>query len=136
MYSARGRKEHLPYASVHSKIVKHAIALMCLESSLMKSCHNTANQSFLAQLNRLQAVGYPSVVVTSASEVMLQKLKGKRRKSNCVTQEKRPEVVPYCHRVAHNLKNVTTKYKIPVVFSAPQTLSMLCSRISKASKKK
>nr|XP_054933396.1 uncharacterized protein LOC129387829 [Dermacentor andersoni]XP_054933397.1 uncharacterized protein LOC129387829 [Dermacentor andersoni]XP_054933398.1 uncharacterized protein LOC129387829 [Dermacentor andersoni]XP_054933399.1 uncharacterized protein LOC129387829 [Dermacentor andersoni]XP_054933400.1 uncharacterized protein LOC129387829 [Dermacentor andersoni]XP_054933401.1 uncharacterized protein LOC129387829 [Dermacentor andersoni]XP_054933402.1 uncharacterized protein LOC129387829 [Dermac len=135
MYSPRTRKELLLYTSAHSKTVKRAIALMCLESSLMKSCHHCANMSFIAQLNRLQAAGYPSVVVTSVSEVLLQKLKGKRHKRNRITQKKRPEVVPYCHRVAHNLKNVATRYQIPVVFSAPQKLSMLCSRISKTSKK-
>lgn len=57
MYSPRARKELLPYASAHSKIVKRAIALMCLESSLKKSCHHTANQSFIAQVNRLKAAG-------------------------------------------------------------------------------
>lgn len=135
MYSPRARKGLLPYESAHSKIVKRAIAMMCLESSLTKSCHHTANESFNAQLKRLQDARYPSAVVTSVSEVLLQKLKGKRQRRNNDTQKKRPVVVPYCHKVAHNLKNVAARYQIPVVFSAPRKLSMLCSRIGKENNK-
>lgn len=44
-----------------------------------------------------------------------------------------PEVIPYCHRVAHNLKNVAIRYQVPVVFSASVKLSMLRSHISQDS---
>lgn len=40
-----------------------------------------------------------------------------------------PEVLPYVHRVSHSLKKVAGKYGVPIVLSAPKTLSVLCSRI-------
>lgn len=92
-------------------------------------------ESFSVQCNRLQAAGYRSVMATSLSELLLQKRKGKLQKSNSV-MHKRLEVVPYCHRAAHNLKNVANGYQVLIVFSAPLKLSTPWSRTSKANKKR
>lgn len=81
MYSLRAREHLLPYASAYSKTVKRALALMWLEPSLMKSCHHSANENFIEQVNRLQVAGYPSVVSTAVCEVLLQKLKKQAAKN-------------------------------------------------------
>lgn len=41
-------------------------------------------------------------------------------------REGRPVVLPYVHKVSHNLKKVTNRFRIPVVFSVPNKLSVLC----------
>lgn len=51
-------------------------------------------------------------------EALLQELKGKLRNSTCVTQLKKPEAAPYCHRVALNFKNVATRCHVTVAFLA------------------
>ena len=65
------------------------------------------------------------------SETLLQRLKGERRRPEPLQgQRKRPHVVPYMHKISHNLKKVANRHHVPVVFSAPNKLSRLCARIS------
>ncbi|KAM7313425.1 uncharacterized protein ISCGN_003290 [Ixodes scapularis] len=130
MYRPRARKELLPFDSAHSKTVKRAIATSCLESALLKSCDHQADASFKYQISRLELAGFPCSVLVSVAETALQKMKGLKRKVPTRQRTKRPEVIPYIHKVAHNLKKVATKYDVPVVFSAPKKLAGLCARIS------
>lgn len=134
MYSPRAKKELLPYESAHSKTVKRAIASLCLESALLKSCAHMAEASFNNQIERLRMAGFPCSVVCSVAETLLQKIKGKKKKSHAKPGSRRPQVVPYIHRVAHNLKKVAGRYDVPVVFSAPKKLSGLCSKIGQKKK--
>lgn len=45
-YSPRSRKELLPYDSAHFELFKRAIASLCLESALRKSCAHMMQDSF------------------------------------------------------------------------------------------
>lgn len=38
-------------------------------------------------------------------------------------------VVLYVHMVSHNLKQVAQRYQVPVVFSAPQKMAQICSKV-------
>ena len=128
-YWPRSCKELMPYYAAQSKVVKRSSAFMCLEGALAKSCPHRMQQSFDNQVSRLYSAGYPRSVVTAAAESLLQKIKGKKKEAQRF--EKRPVVVPYAHKVAHNLKKVANRYKVPVVFSAPRKLSGLCPQISR-----
>lgn len=133
-YIPRGKKELLQYDSAHSKTVKRGIALLCLESALRKSCVHMMQASFRNQLERLLRAGYPQSVLNSVIESLLQKLKASTANVKAHSKERervKPEVVPYVHRLSHNLKKVATRYGIPVVFSAPNKLAQLCPRITR-----
>lgn len=130
IFCPRATKGLPPFESAHSKTVKRAIALMCLESSIQKCCTHRMQTSFDSQVSRLLDAGYPRSLLSAESEALLQKLKRKRVKPQVIAEKTRPEVVSYSHKVAHNLKRVATKYRVPIVFSAPRKLGGLCSRIS------
>lgn len=94
-------------------------------------------RSFQLQIERLQRAGFPQTVLSAVTESLLQKLKGTKR--HHIPEDYRrvkPVVVPYSHRVAHNLKKVANKFKVPVVFSAPCKLASLCPRINNQKPKK
>lgn len=86
-------------------------------------------ESFVAQVARLQTAGFPVVVLTAVAESLLQKVKGRAAYTTDTPKRKKPVVVPYVHRVAHNLKNVANRHRVPVVFSAPRKLASLCPKI-------
>nr|XP_054933026.1 uncharacterized protein LOC126542008 [Dermacentor andersoni] len=139
MYRPRARKEVLPYESTHSKTVKRAIATMCLESALKKSCCHKAQASFDDQILKLRKAGFPCLALSAVSEALLKKLKKERKRSEeglTVENKGKAVVIPYSHKVAHNLKHVAVKYKIPVVFSAPRKLATLCRLIGPDDSKK
>lgn len=133
-YQPRAQKKLLPFDSKQSKTVKRAIALMCLESSLRKSCCHMAQESFHDQVAKLKQAGFPQIVVSSVAEALLKKIKQERSRNQtmvAVAKKKvKPVVIPYQHKVAHNLKRVANKFKVPVVFSAPRKLSSLCRLVS------
>lgn len=52
-YEPRGDKAPLPFESAHSKLVKRAIANLCLTNALKKSCIHAMEQSFRRQVDRL-----------------------------------------------------------------------------------
>lgn len=91
--------------------------------------------SFDKQLARLHTAGYPSSVVGAVSKTLLQKVKGKRHAPRPDQKRGKPAVVPYVHKLSHNLKKVATRFGVPVVFSAPRKLAGLCPRISRVDKK-
>lgn len=76
-FSPRSRKELLPYDSAHSKLVKRAIASLCLESALRKSCAHMTQSSFEHQVKRLLLAGFPVSVVNAVAETLLEKVKAK-----------------------------------------------------------
>lgn len=138
MYSPRARKELLPYDSAHSKLVKRGIAISCLESALRKSCSHVVEAAFVKQLERLLSAGFPGPVLVAVAEALLRKLKGsaKRKTADEGAPGKKPEVVPYVHKVSHNLKKVANRHGVPLVFSAPNKLAQLCPRTTKVGCKK
>ncbi|CAN7943424.1 unnamed protein product [Ixodes hexagonus] len=138
MYSPRCKKELLPYDSAHSKVVKRGIATLCLESSLRKTCAHRMQTSFSNQVTRLLSAGFPHSVLTSVAETILQKVKGHttEKGNQAVLRRVRPEVVPYVHKMSHNLKKVANRHGVPLVFSAPMKLGQLCPRITGVSGRK
>lgn len=64
----------------------------------------------------------------AVAEALLQKLKGsaKRKNADAEAHTKKPEVVPYVHKVSHNLKKVANQHGVPLVFSVPNKLAQLC----------
>lgn len=129
-YSPRTAKALLPYDSSHSKTVKRAIASSCLHSALYKSCEHAVDKSFGHQMTRLEAAGFPRSMLTAVAEDLLRKTKtvSQRVTPEPLHKKVRPEIIPYAHRVAHNLKKVAARYKVPIVFSAPFKLGTLCAR--------
>lgn len=78
-------------------------------------------------MRRLQDSGYPSTILFEVAESLItphgrQKV---RRDTN-----RRPAVLPYIHRISHNLKKIASKFHVQVVFSAPDTLKKLCPKIN------
>lgn len=121
-YSPRSAKGLLPYGSCHSKLVKRGTVSFCLLSSLRKSCHHLMSESFEYQLNRARKSGYPAHM---PSVVMWSLLKKVRCTEEPYSKKKpeRPVVIPYMHKISHNLKKVGARFGVPVVFSAPNKLS-------------
>lgn len=118
MYSPRARKDLLPFESAHSKTVKRAIVMLCLKEALQKSCVHLVKDSLNNQIGRLQKAGFPVSVVAAVAEKLLQGLKPRTPREGGGQPKTRPAVLPYIHRVSHNLKNVANRYGVPVVFSA------------------
>lgn len=52
-----------------------------------------------------------------------------------VQQRRKVAVIPYIHSLSHGLKNVTNRYDIEVVFSAPKKLKRVCARAEKKGQK-
>uniref|UniRef100_A0A224ZA17 Tick transposon n=1 Tax=Rhipicephalus zambeziensis TaxID=60191 RepID=A0A224ZA17_9ACAR len=127
-YWPRSCKKLMPYHAAQS-IVKRDIAFMRLEGALAKSCPHRMQESFDNQVSWL----YSACILTRALcqwlNTCFKKSKGKRRSVN--GSKKKPVVFPYAHKVAHNLKKVANRYKVPVVFPAPRKLSGMCPRISR-----
>ena len=130
-YHPRVKKGILPFDSAHSKIVKRGIASLCLESALSKSCPHHMRTSFNHQISRLQAAGFPSSVITTVAESLLQKLKSGTQRDGAAwdTSGSKLHVMPYVHKLSHNLKKVAARHGVSLVFSAPEKLANLCPRI-------
>ncbi|XP_040062780.1 uncharacterized protein LOC120837464, partial [Ixodes scapularis] len=128
-YKPRSKKAILDYNSAHSKIIKRGIALSSLQSALNKSCLHTIGESFKSQTARLQKAGYPSALLSDIASTIIRKVNGIQNTKRSV-ERKRPVVIPYVHKISHNLKNVGNRYGVPVVFSAPQKMSQICLRVN------
>lgn len=124
----------MPYDSCQSKIVKRGIATLCLGSTLEKSCTHMTQASFGNQIQRLLAANFPDSLLTAVSEALLRKAKGdvtRAATGEQRTETVRPAVIPYVHKVSHNLKKVAGRYGVPVAFSAPIKLAQLCPRTAR-----
>uniref|UniRef100_A0A224Z9U5 Tick transposon n=1 Tax=Rhipicephalus zambeziensis TaxID=60191 RepID=A0A224Z9U5_9ACAR len=132
-YSPRAKKELVSFQSAHSKVVKRGIVSSCMESALKKSCEHKMQESFDNQVSRLSAAGYPMSLLTAVAESLIQKRKTSKR-ATCEREPFRPVVMPYLHKVTHQLKKVACRHDVPLVFSAPNKLSKLCSRTCGGSK--
>ena len=91
--------------------------------------------SYEAQVKRLLGAGFPLSVLLGVSQTLLKKVKGGSQEPK-VKPKQRPQVVPYMHKVSHNLKKVANRFNVPMVFSAPQKLAQLCPRVNQASSNK
>ncbi|XP_077526148.1 uncharacterized protein LOC144137987 [Haemaphysalis longicornis] len=107
-YAPRSQKSLLPFSSAHSKIVKRGIATACMKAALSRSCDHQVDESFLSQVARLKLAGFPATLLANIAESLLAGLKKKRSvaiQSETNSQQK-IAVIPYVHKVAHNLRKV------------------------------
>lgn len=127
-YEPRANKPLLPYNSAHSKLVKRGIVKLCFRNALNKSCPHLMKQSFDNQGVRLSQAGYPKQLLVSVAEALLKELKkGGNSEIEATPIEKRQTaVIPYVHKLSHNLKKIAERSKVRVVFSAPNKLRKLC----------
>lgn len=135
-YSPRSKKSLVSYKSAHSKLVKRGIALTCLQAALAKSCKHQMGSSFAQQVKRLENVGYPPNLVSSCCESLLQKIKRTNLQGGSQTNKvkRRVHVIPYWHKVSHNIKKIASRYDVNVVFSAPCKLSKICPMLTRQKK--
>ena len=70
-------------------------------------------------------------MILSSCERLLQSKKGSSKRSENVTESRRVHVMPYIHRVSHNVKKVANRYGVKTVFSAPCKLARVCSMMHK-----
>ncbi|CAN7949904.1 unnamed protein product, partial [Ixodes hexagonus] len=126
MYFPRSKKRLLPYDSAHSKLIKRAIVTSCFSTALKKSRLHSAEKSFEVQVQRLQFSGFPNSILFDVAERLLM---SQRRERNKETR-RRPAIMPYIHRLSHNIKRVASKYDVQVALSAPNKLKRLCPKIN------
>ncbi|CAN7988012.1 unnamed protein product [Ixodes hexagonus] len=93
-----------------------------------KSCAHKMSEGFGRQIGRLEESGFSLAHLAEVASTLLKKAKGVER-AKAQKERKRMVVVPYLHRVSHNLRQVGGRYGIPVVFSAPQKIGQICSRV-------
>lgn len=128
-YNPRTKKAPLPLESANSKLVKRANVTLACKSALEKSCEHKLELSFNKQVRRFLSAGYPQSLITGAGESLLQKLKGRKQQKEDIRKDKL-QVMPYIHRVSHNIKKVASRYGVKVVFSAPCKLSRVCPMVT------
>lgn len=127
--------------SVHSVGVKATLQSYTKEGTLAISCEYMTQESFRSQLYRLSNAGYHQPLLVSVSEGLISKIK--KRCTNHHddlegTREPRKKiaVIPYYHKLSHNLKKIGQRVGVNVVFSAPNKLSQLSKRSNPVRKKK
>lgn len=140
-YEPRNMKPLLPYSSAHSKLVKRGIIKSSFRSALLKSCTHRTEESFRQQCTRLLAAGYPSHLLSAVAAAMLNAdCRKNPEDTSAASQEKEKRknvaVVPYIHAIAHNLKKTGKRADVNVVFSAPEKLVRLCSKVNSKDKKR
>ncbi|CAN7937450.1 unnamed protein product, partial [Ixodes hexagonus] len=135
-YSPRSKKSLVSFKGAHSKLVKRGIALTCLQAALAKSCIHHIGDSFAQQVKRLENVGYPHHLISSCCEKLLQKTKRADLQSCSQTKKdnRRAHVIPYWHKVSHNIRKIASRYDVNVVFSAPCKLSKICPMLNRQKK--
>lgn len=136
MYQPRGNKPILPFHSAHSKLVKRGIIKSCFTNALRKSCEHKMLESFQEQSVRLTMAGYPDHVQVSVAERLLRDLQssGHTNAGQPARERQNFAVIPYMHKIAHNLKKVAQRVDVKVLFLAPQKLSSLCKMSVPASR--
>ncbi|XP_077534565.1 uncharacterized protein LOC144146494 [Haemaphysalis longicornis] len=67
--------------------------------------------------------------VTDLNSV-IEEVKGKK-KERAHLERNTTHVIPYFHRISHNVKKVAARYKVNVLFSAPCKLERLCPMMEK-----
>ncbi|XP_065304288.1 uncharacterized protein [Dermacentor albipictus] len=136
VYEPRANKPPLRYSSAHSKLVKRSIVRSFLSCALSKSCAHLLDEGLSKQVARLEAANYPKHIIISVAEGLHRQKKLTSRMSDeqraDYVRERKEErekrkvaVIPYFHKVSHNLKKVGQRSGVNVVFTAPNKLLRL-----------
>lgn len=130
-YSPRTSKALLPHNSAHSKLTKRGVATLCCRSALEKSCQHRVRESLAYQVERMSKAGYPSELIWSCCERILQNVKteGKGKQPSAAKQP--VHVMPYVHRLSHNVKKLANLFGVKTVFTAPCKLAKVCAMMRK-----
>lgn len=99
----------------------------CLSYALKRSCHHQIHKCFRMQIARLERSGYPDSLLGGVAESPSKKTRG-QLEVNEREKIKRSVVMPYMHKISHQLKNVGGRYNVLMVFSTPNKLGGLSSR--------
>lgn len=108
---------------------------------MKKSCPHEMYSSLRSQSERLLQAGYPLHVECSVAEALLRKMcmQNNRSQSASTDAHQKVAVMPYIHKLSHNIKKIAGRSKVKMVFSAPQKLIKLCnqrsSRVQRGCKK-
>ncbi|KAG0440376.1 hypothetical protein HPB47_016311, partial [Ixodes persulcatus] len=84
---------------------KH-VEKLCLVRTLAEKAGNRKKKDVFQKLSRLEAAGFPPNVLRDVSETLVKKIK-KHSREDCegnIRRAARPAVLPYLHRLSHNLK--------------------------------
>lgn len=93
--------------------------------------------SFHDQILRLSRAGFPSFLISSVCEALLQKMRRKYSPEELDRPtRKKLHVIPYLHKVSHNVEKMAQRHGVNIVFSAEEKLSKVCPLMSKNEKKK
>lgn len=65
--------------------------------------------------------------LAEAAEGLTENNRGTRRNAR-ERRKIRPAVISYIRAISHNFKEVEERYNVPVVFSVPYKLSVLCKK--------
>lgn len=95
------------------------------------------SSNFYEQLNRLEVAGICPQVLCEMSETLTKKKNDKPWWAVICAPMKKgtPVILPYIHRLSHNLKKLANRFHIPLVFSAPNERSNSCVRGSTEARK-
>lgn len=133
-YSPRSAKPLLNFNSGHSKVIKNGIAFSCLRSALVRSCFHQMRASFSEQVTRLTDAGFPDTIIRQTVHKLTKRVK--LNADNVAAhlgpeQRKSSAVLPYIHKLSHNLKNVASRFGVSVVFSSPNKLNRVCGIVER-----
>ncbi|XP_049524969.1 uncharacterized protein LOC119456673, partial [Dermacentor silvarum] len=144
VYEPRANKPPLRYGSAHSKLIKRSIVRSFLSCALSKSCTHMLDEGLSKQVARLEAANYPRHIIISVAE----SLHRRRKATSRLSEEQRADdarrkkelrdkqkvaVIPYFHRVSHNLKNLSglscpTRKRKPVCTTTHKEPFVTCTR--------
>lgn len=109
---------------------KRGIAKACLTQAIKKSCFHAIAESLDNQAARLRNSGYPQSLIGFVAETILSvDIKGRQVERKKTGQTSCGGPVDSC--IVSSVKKVASRHEVPVVFSAPQKLSKLCSLVDK-----
>lgn len=105
-----------------------------------RSLEHSAQQSFGAQMGRLEEAGYQPPFLSRIAESLLRDLRNQKQNKPLFNEEnervkRRTTVIPYVHQVLHKVKKIAEGGCAKVLMSAPNKLSKLCARVNKVGRK-
>ncbi|XP_042144221.1 uncharacterized protein LOC121834568 [Ixodes scapularis] len=121
-YRKENAKPLLSKNSCHSRTVKAGIVKSLITNAMDRSCTHFLAESVKRQWRRLNSAGYQDEFVGKQLSV---KFADKCRGEPKQRPKHRTTVIPYYHKISHNLKACAKKFDVDLVFSSDYKLSKL-----------
>ncbi|CAN8003234.1 unnamed protein product [Ixodes hexagonus] len=99
-------KPILPFDSCHSKHIKAGLVRNMINNAVQRSCCHSIWTSIQGLLSRLSDAKYPQEFLTKQLSYIVASGKKDQKKS----EHKTFVVIPFFHRVSHNLKSIGEKF--------------------------